>query len=303
MLIVGTSVVASKVIVETMPIYTASALRFLLAAALLLVICARSGGIPRVPPRVHLILALQAAAGLVMFNVLLLLGLDMTTAIASGIITSTTPAVIALLSIPLGDRLRPAGWLGVTLAVLGIVIVNALGSGGPGTGSRPLLGAALVFLAVVGEALYAVLGKVATASVKPIPMATLMTVYGFVLFLPLAASDIGDLRPADVPLRGWGAIAYLAVIVTVIAFILWFHGLQHVPASTAGAFTGLMPVGTILATALFLDEPVRWLHLAGMAVAIAGIVLVARGFRPVRRAAPPATAGVPTWPSEATRAP
>jgi drug/metabolite transporter (DMT)-like permease len=184
------------------------------------------------------------------------------------------------------------------------VSVSVFGTAEAESASRPLLGATLVFLAVVGEALYAVLGKVATASVKPVPMATMVTVYGFLLFLPLAALDIGAFRPGDVPLRGWVAIVYLAGIVTVVGFALWFQGLQHVPASTAGAFTGLLPVGTILATAIFLDEPVRWLHIAGMTVVIAGIVLVARGVHPVHHATPPGAAtGVPTWPSEATRAP
>lgn len=279
MLIVGTSVVASKIVVDTLPIYTASMLRFLIAAIVLLVIVARSGGLPKLTLRVHLTLALLALVGLVLFNVLLLLGLDLTTAIASGIITSLTPAVVALLSIPLGDRLRPAGWIGVTLAVAGVVIVNLFGTAEAASASRPLLGAALVFLAVIGEALYAVIGKVATASVKPIPMATLVTIYGFVLFLPFAALDIRDLHPADVPIKGWVAVVYLALIVTVVAFALWFNGLQHVPASTAGAFTGLIPVGTIVATALFLDEPVRWVHLAGIAAVMLGIVLVTRDTR------------------------
>ncbi len=291
MLIVGTSVVASKIVVDTLPIYTASMLRFLIAAIVLLVIVARSGGFPKLTLRVHLTLALLALVGLVLFNVLLLLGLDLTTAIASGIITSLTPAVVALLSIPLGDRLRPAGWIGVTLAVAGVVIVNLFGTAEAASASRPLLGAALVFLAVIGEALYAVIGKVATASVKPIPMATLVTIYGFVLFLPFAALDIRDLHPADVPIKGWVAVVYLALIVTVVAFALWFNGLQHVPASTAGAFTGLIPVGTIVATALFLDEPVRWVHLAGIAAVMLGIVLVTRD---TREADPVPLPGVPS---------
>lgn len=299
MLIVGTSVVASKIIVDTMPIYTASTLRFLLAALMLLAITAKTGGIPRLPVRVHLILATQAAAGLVMFNVLLLLGLDRTTAIASGIITSTTPAVIALLSIPLGDRLQPIGWLGVSLAVAGVVVVNVFGTSEAESASRPLLGAALVFLAVVGEAIYAVLGKVATAEVRPVPMAALVSLYGFVLFLPFAAIDVGDFHPADVPPKGWVSILYLAAIVTVVAFALWFQGLQHVPASTAGAFTGMIPVGTILATAIFLDEPVRWLHVAGVAVVIAGIVLVTRGT--ATGAPEPSLPGIPSPDGEAAR--
>lgn len=288
MLIVGTSVVASKVVVDTMPIYTASTLRFLLAAVILLAIVRRSGGIPSLPLRVHLIVALEALAGLVVFNVLLLLGLDLTTAIASGIITSSTPAVIALMSVALGDRLNLVGWTGVSLAVAGIVVVNLFGTSEATDARRPLLGAILVFLAVVGEALYTVLGKVATLSLRPLPMAALVTTYGFLLFLPFAATDIRDFHPTDIPLSGWISILYLSVIVTVTAFALWFKGLQHVPASTAGAFTGMIPVGTILATAIFLDEPVTWLHLLGVAIVVAGILLVTRGMSPSRRIAPPA---------------
>jgi drug/metabolite transporter (DMT)-like permease len=294
MLIVGTSVVASKVVTETMPIYTASAVRFLLAAAILLVAVRRAGGIPHLPVRLHLVVATQALAGLVAFNVLLLLGLERTTAVASGIITSSTPAAIALMSVALGDRLKTAGWVGVTLAMLGIVIVNLFGTDDSASASQPLLGAVLVILAVAGEALYTVLGKVAAPSLRPVPMATLVTLYGFVLFLPFAAMDVREFQPADIPARGWLAILYLAIVVTVVAFALWFQGLQHVPASTAGAFTGMIPVGTILATAIFLDEPVTWLHITGVGIVMLGIVLVTRGIRPARDAAPHIAAGAVT---------
>ncbi|MDQ4045413.1 MAG: DMT family transporter [Chloroflexota bacterium] len=304
MLIVGTSVVASKIVVETMPIYTASALRFLIAGIVLLVLVRHTGGIPPLPGRLHLIVALQALAGLVVFNAMLLLGLDRTTAIASGIITSSTPAVIALMSVMVGDRLKRGGWLGVILAMLGILIVNLFGTDEAASASQPFLGAVLVSLAVVGEALYTVLGKIAAPSLRPVPMATLVTVYGFLLFLPLAATDIGDLRPGEIPVSGWLALLYLALIVTVVAFALWFQGLQRVPASMAGAFTGMIPVGTILATAIFLDEPVTLLHVLGVVVVVVGIVLVTQGMRPARHATPPgSTAGVPTYPNEPSPAP
>jgi drug/metabolite transporter (DMT)-like permease len=300
MLIVGTSVVASKVIVETMPIYTASALRFLVAAAVLSALNQRGGGIPRLPLQVHLVVAVQALAGLVMFNVFLLLGLERTTAIASGVITSSTPAVIALMAVALGDRLRPVGWSGVALTVIGVVIVNRFSAGQAGGAPQPLFGAFLVFLAVIGEALYTVLGKIAGPSLRPLPMATLVTMYGGLIFLPIAATDVRDFRPHEVPVSGWLALLYLAVVVTVIAFALWFHGLQRVEASTAGAFTGMIPVGTIIATVVFLDEPVTVSHLLGVVVVTLGIVLVTRGIRPARHATPPGRpAGVPSYRSEA----
>jgi drug/metabolite transporter (DMT)-like permease len=141
--------------------------------------------------------------------------------------------------------------------------------------SRPIVGGFLVFLAVVGEALYTILGTYAAGKVTPLATAALVSTYGALMFIPLALWDLRDFAPGSVPLSAWIAILYLALVVTVIAFVLWFKGLSTIPASTAGAFTGMIPVTAVISAGLILGETVGPLHIAGIVCVLLGIFLVA----------------------------
>jgi drug/metabolite transporter (DMT)-like permease len=287
--IVGTSVTANKFIVGHAPIFLAMAMRFILAAVILIVIVRLvEDGLPKLPVRLHVLLAVQSLAGVVMFNILLLIGLDMTTATVSGIITAATPAVIALMSVAIGDRLSRTGWIGVSLAIAGVVAVNLLITPAEDEASRPILGGAVVFLAVVGEALYTILGKYAAGKVTPLATSALVTIYGAVMFVPLAIWDLRDFDAGSVPMSTWIAILYLAIVVTVMAFVLWFRGLATIPASTAGAFTGMIPVTAVMSAGLVLGETVGLLHIAGIVCVLIGIFLVASARSQARATAPPA---------------
>lgn len=274
--IVGTSVTANKFVVGNIPIMLASGIRFLIGASLLLIIVRLvENGLPRISLRMHIVLAAQALFGIVAFNVLILIGLDMTTATIGGIMTAATPSIIAIMSFALGDRLSRTAWIGVFLAIGGVVLVNLLATPSDDAARRPLLGGLLVFLAVVGEAAYTVLGRHAARAISPFATATYICIYGTVMFLPFAIRDLRGFQPANVPTSTWIAILYLAVVVTVVAFVLVFKGLAVIPASVAGAFTGMIPVTAVASAALLLHERVGVPHILGIASVLVGILLVA----------------------------
>jgi len=279
--IVGTSVTANKYLVGHIPIMLALELRFLLAVVLLVLLTVLiEDRLPRIPLRLHAILAAQALLGVVAFNILILLGLDMTTATVSGIITAATPAVIAIMSFTLGDRLSRIAWLGVLMAIGGVILVNLLAAPSEDIARRPVLGGILVFLAVVGEAAYTILGRYVTREVSPFATATYICLYGAAMFLPFALWDLRSFHAGTVPTSTWVAILYLGIVVT-IALVLWFKGLTTVPASIAGAFTGMLPITAVISAGILLNEPVGPAHILGIVCVITGIVLVAGG-----RAAP-----------------
>lgn len=274
--IVGTSVTANKFLIGHIPIMLASGIRFFIASCLLLIIIRLiDDGLPRLPLRLHLVLAAQALSGLVAFNVLILLGLDMTTATIGGIITAATPAVIAIMSFALGDRLNRLAWLGVTIAIAGVILVNLLATPSEDVARRPLLGGFLVFLAVVGEAIYTVLGRYTAKKITPFATATYVCIYGSIMFLPFALRDLRGFNPATVPLSTWISIGYLATLVTVVAFVLWFQGLAAIPSGIAGAFTGMIPITAVISAAVLLGEKISWLHVVGIMCVLTGIFLVA----------------------------
>lgn len=299
--IVGTSMTANKFIVGELPIMLASGARFAIASAVLLALVQLvEGGLPRIPARLHLVLVAQALVGVFGFNVFVLLGVDMTTATISGIITAMTPAVIAVISFALGDRLGPGAWLGVALTIGGVVLVNLLATPEEEAARRPLLGAALVFLAVVGEALYTVLGRQVATRMTPLAIATFICLYGLVMFLPFALWDLRGFDLGSAAISAWIAVAYLALVVTVFAFVIWFVGLRTIPASTAGAFTGMIPITAVLSAWLLLGEHIGWAHIAGIALVLAGILLVATSRARTLPAPSAALATVPPESEEAT---
>lgn len=274
--IVGTSMTANKFIAGEFPIMLASAVRFAIATAVLLVLVKLiDDGLPKIPRRLHGILAAQAFFGVFGFNVLVLLGVDMTTATISGIITAMTPAMIAIISFAMGDRLGTVAWAGVGLTIGGVVLVNLLATPPEEAARRPLLGAFLVLLAVIGEALYTVLGRQVATRMTPLSIATFICIYGLLMFLPFALWDLVGFDAGAAPASAWVAIVYLAIVVTVIAFVIWFVGLRTIQASTAGAFTGMIPITAVLSAWLILGEEIGWAHIAGIALVLTGILLVA----------------------------
>ncbi len=278
MLLVGSSVVAAKFIVESFPITLALGIRQTSAAVILLgILLAVEGRIPRPSRRVHGIVFLQNLTGVVLFNTLLMLGVSMTTAAASGIITSTVPAMIALFSRFLGERISRLTIGGIALAMGGVIIVNIASAGAESAvASRPLLGGFLVLVAVMAEALFTIFGKAVGGRLTPIGNCFLVCVYGSLMFAPIAIWQWPGFDAGAVTSSGWLALAWSTGPVMIGGFFLWFSGLRVIPANNAAIYTGLIPVSALGCSALLLGEHIGWPHMIGMACVVVAVVLVAR---------------------------
>jgi drug/metabolite transporter (DMT)-like permease len=267
--------------VEQFPLMLGLGIRQLSATLLMVIIVLGvERRIPRIARRDHGIVLLQTLTGVVIFNILLLAGVDRTTAAATGIITATVPAWIALLSLALGERISRLTMIGIGMAVSGVLIVNIAGEeSNQDAASAPILGGILIMGAVVGEALFTTFGKALSGRVTPLANCLLVCVYGTAMFLPLAVWQVRGFEFGTVHASGWIALAWSAGPVMIGAFVLWFTGLQVVPANSAAVFTGLIPVSALVCSSIFLGETIRWPHLAGMICVIGAIVLVARNDR------------------------
>ncbi|WP_437564266.1 DMT family transporter [Sorangium sp. So ce542] len=282
MALVGSSVVAGKIITREFPVFLASGLRFGLAMPLLiLLLLAREKRLPALVWRDYRVLFLQALTGVFLFSLFLLYGLRYTTSSESGIITSTTPGVTALLAaLILGERLNRWKWAGVGLCVAGIAALQ-LGSGGEGgaegaRGSAHLFGTALILGAVVCEGLFTILGKVMTARLSPLAVSTMVVAFGFMLFLPLAIYEARSFSFSQASMAGWLSIVHYALAVTVLGFVLWYRGVSKVSAATAAVFTGVLPVSALILSYLVLHEELRAAHGLGILLIFGGILCAAR---------------------------
>lgn len=278
MIIVGSIVVVSKVITTNFPVFLAAALRFAVSSAILVpALLKAERGIPSLRKKDAGILFFQAFAGNFLFSAFLLYGLKLTSAAESGIILGTVPVMIGLISfLFLREALTWNKGIALFIATVGVGAISSLGiSHTAEQGANPLLGNALVFGAVIGEALWTILGKAVSERVTALTIASLTSCFGLVLFLPFAVYQVGNFNVATVTPLGWAAVIYYG-LGTVAAYMLWYQGVSKVPASTAGVFSGVQPVSAVVLSNLLLNEPIVWSYWVGIGSVLLAIVLMMR---------------------------
>ena len=240
MVCVGSSVAVSQTIVDA-PLFTLQAVRYALAAVLLLVL-ARVGR--RRLPRPHgwewAWLAGVAATGLVLFNVGIVRGVEHAEPAVIGVAVAAVPLVLAVAG-PLAARIRPTA-----AVVAGAVVVSigaALVSGGGRTDGAGLGWAAVVLAC---EAAFTLLAVPVLGRLGPWAVSLHAVWIAAVALAVLGVLVDGHSAVAALDARDLLAAAYLAVVVTALAFVLWYGAVGRIGAARAGLFTGVVPVTAAL---------------------------------------------------------
>ncbi len=287
MVLVGSTVAASKIIGTGLPPFTATALRFAIALPCFVLLMALTGArLPRLDRRDWLLLVAQATAGSVGYTTLLIAGLQRASAVDGGIILGTLPLVSAAIAmLLLGERPGKATLAAIVAAAFGVWLMMRHSAGADGASS--LVGNALILGAVLCEGLFILLNKRLRQPVAPLALSTLMTGFG------LAFSAVASVAEAPwtlgLPAPALAAVAYYALVPTVGGFLLWYAGAARVNGAEAALFTALAPVSAVALAAGLLGESLAPAQLAGMACVLGAVV--ALGWSGVRSRGKPPSAG------------
>ncbi len=280
MFVVGACVALSKPLAAVFPVFLLGWLRFGIGGAGMLHWLRRPAAEPPPTPRVRLLVFLEAFIGSFLFTVFMVLGVSYSGAVAAGVVMSAIPAVIAVLSrVVLGEAIRPRVLAAIVCAVSGIALLALVRPGAgeipaEGGGGERWLGYALLGGAVLCEACYAVIGKRLTAVLSSRRISALMNLWGFALMLPAGAWAARDFDFGAVSWPVWGLLLFYGLASSWTVW-LWMTGLRRVPASRAGVFTVMLPVGSACVGVWMLDEPFGVPQALAFGLALAGLLLAA----------------------------
>jgi len=202
----------------------------------------------------------------------------MPTGLASLVLQVSGPFTLVLGAVLLGEKVRRLQWIGIAVAMAGMVLVGV---------SRAQAAAIVPFLLVLAGGLGWAFGNLASRLAKPpnplhltLWMSVVVPVPMLVLSLltegpaQIASSLAGAFGPEAVP--AWIGLAYTCVIGTAVGSGIWTWLLARHPAGVVAPFSMLVPVAGILTAALVLGERPTWLELFGGVVVVIGVMIGSR---------------------------
>jgi drug/metabolite transporter (DMT)-like permease len=291
MMLVGSYVGLSRLLVATLPVFLLAWLRFGIAALAMLHWVRRGPSDTVLSPQDRRLLFWESFLGNFLFSICMLYGVLLTSAVSAGVVMAAIPAAVALLSRWwLGERISRRTMAAIACAALGILLLAMArapagdGAGGPpgpaGSSGQPgqhpaqaLAGHALLLVAVFCEAAYVVIGKRLTGRVSPRRISALINLWGLALVTPLGLWQALQFNFASVRTDTWALLVFYALAASVATVWLWMKGLAQVPAPQAGVFTVMLPITAAAVGVGFLGEPFGSGHLAALVMALLGLLL------------------------------
>ena len=272
----GSTYVAIRLMDETVPPLIGSGIRFLCAgAAMYAFISWRRGRAPRVSARelgsVALVGVLLLAGG----NGLVTVAERHVPAGLTSLVIASVPLWLLLLRWLSRERPARATLAGVAVGFIGVALLVL--RGGPSQGvSVPHL------LIVLGAAASWAIGSWASSRL-PMPAdvststAIEMLAGGLVLAVlgPIVGEHFSTLT-THASFKSLAAIAYLAVVGSIVAFTAYVWLLQHAPISRVATYAYVNPVVAVALGAILLGERITLTTVIGGAVILASVALVIR---------------------------
>ncbi|WP_084701911.1 EamA family transporter [Streptacidiphilus anmyonensis] len=268
----GSTYLAIRVAVETMPPFLSAAIRFLVAGLLLTGIVAWRFG------PAALKIDARRLATVVVVGLLLLVGGNglvvlAETHIPSGLaalLVASVPLWVIVLRTLFGDRPRAATFGGVLLGFCGLAVLTLPGS----SGSVRLTGIVLVLAAALLWSIGSFASSRLPMPANPFTASSYEMLAGGVGDLALGLIRHEHLRLGAVSTSSWVALAYLVVFGSIVAFSAFAWLLQNAPLSLVATYAYVNPVVAVALGWLILSEPVTWSIALGGAVVVAGVFLV-----------------------------
>jgi drug/metabolite transporter (DMT)-like permease len=288
----GLSFVATKAALREIPPLTLITTRFAMGAVLLLaIVLARRDAAARVPPRREWgWILLLGLVGVTVHQMLQSYALTMTTAVRTGWLIGLTPIWSAILAVMvLKERLGPVAVAGLALGFAGAVLIVTRGDLGGASWALPSTrGDLLILASTLNWAVCTVISREPVRRMGGLTTIAWSILAGWLLLLPFVLAAHGAEPLARLSPRGWGAVLFLGLGCSGLAYALWYGALEHIEASRISALLYLEPLVTFAAAVALLGEPVGVATVAGWALVLLGVVLVER--TPRRAPSPVSTA-------------
>ena len=269
----STTWMAIRVLVSEVPPFRAAALRFALAAALLLGVAAvRRARWPRSAAEWRTVVVLGVTMMAIPFGVVFWAEQYVTSSLTA-VLSATTPLVIALLTPVMLHQAVPRR--AVFALVVGFGGIAALFWTGMSMSPHRIAGGLAILAGSVSTAWSAHYAKRNAHDISPVVSTGVQLAVGMALLGGLSLLVERD-APSHWSTRAVVALVFLAVMGSAVAFAVYYWLLKQMPPYQLSTTALIVPVGAMLEGALLLQEPAPPMVIAAVLVVLGAVATVLR---------------------------
>jgi drug/metabolite transporter (DMT)-like permease len=271
----GSSFIANAIALKSIGPIEIASLRFFITAPLLFAITLlwKGPGIFKIDRKDLLPLAGMAITGVTLQYVIQVTAQSYTSAInASLLINTSTFFILFLGALFLAEKLTPARIIGAFIGFGGVAL---LVSGGSLNFSLGQVGDVMILVCAFLWALYTIIGKKLSGRYHPLTVLNYVFILGTIGFLPFYLLTPHTSVTA-IPLTVVGAILFLAVFCSIIAYLVYNIALDRMDASRVALFIYFVPFSTIVLAWLILGESLTIASGIGGLLVLAGMYIAER---------------------------
>jgi drug/metabolite transporter (DMT)-like permease len=268
----GCTFVSSKVLLRSFTPVVIIVFRFALAYIALWIISPR---LLRVRDfKTELLFAFAGLCGVSLYFLGENIALTCTQASNVGIIISVSPLFTAVLSAVLGYGDRPTGrfYAGFIISLIGISIITLNGTFVLKISPK---GDLLTVCAALSWAVYSiVMMRIGKKGYGTLLSTRRVFFYGLVFMVPALfvmgfSPDLSLLKAPENIIN----LLFLGVIASALCYIMWNRAFKILGAVRTNVYIYIIPVVTIIASAVILKERITWISAAGSALTLGGLYL------------------------------
>lgn len=267
--------IAGKIGVKEFPPFSLAFFRFLFATGLIFWIMVKYEKKDwRLKAKDWKYMIILGVIGMFGYHVLFFTALKYTSAVNSSMIAAINPLITSILAATfLHEKLGIKRLGAIFIALTGVALTITNGKLGVLRQLTFNYGDLLMISAVLCWAIYGIISKRIMDNYSPLILTSYSFLVCLITLIPFVILENPMGYLPNVTWKGWTSVLYMAIFPSVIGYLVQQMSIKEIGASKTAAFINLVPIFSIILSALILHEGVTVFKLFSAALIITGVYL------------------------------
>jgi len=191
--------------------------------------------------------------------------------------TSNPIIVLVFSAVILHEAITTRKITGIIVGASGAILLTLFNAEGQlDFGSDKFLGNLFQLINTTAFGLYLVLVKRVMMKYQGVTVLKWLYVFGLFYIFPVGYSQFSAIEWHQIPFDIYLAIAYLLIMITVVAYFMNMYALKHVMPSTVSTYIYSQPVIATLFAVITGRDVLTWLEIIASLLVFAGVYLVSK---------------------------